>query len=64
MTDAPQTRATVAWQIWVAIRFIVFGVGGFIALWISWLSLIFANDPPSDGSALMWRRRSTSLVRS
>src|ERR1700675_4888173 len=48
MTDAPQTRATVAWQIWVAIRFIVFGVGGFIALWISWLSLIFANDPPSE----------------
>jgi hypothetical protein len=35
-------------RIWIAIRFIVFGVGGFIALWISWLSLIFAFDPPSQ----------------
>jgi hypothetical protein len=48
MTDTPQIRETLAWRIWIAIRFIVFGVGGFIALWISWLSLIFAFDPPSQ----------------
>jgi hypothetical protein len=46
MTDIPQIRETLAWKIWIAIRFVVFGVGGFIALWISWLSLIFAFDPP------------------
>jgi len=45
VTDTPQIRETVALKIWIAIRFIVFGVGGFIALWISWLSLIFAFDP-------------------
>ena len=48
MTETPQVRVTVAWKIWIAIRFIVFGVGGFIALWISWLSLIFAFDPPGQ----------------
>jgi hypothetical protein len=48
MTDTPQIRETVAWEIWIAIRFIVFGVGGFIALWISWLSLTFSFDPPSE----------------
>jgi hypothetical protein len=48
MTDTPQIRETLAWRIWIAIRFIVFGAGGFIALWISWLSLIFAFDPPSQ----------------
>jgi len=45
MTDTPQIRESVAWKIWIAIRFIVFGVGGFIALWISWLSII---DPPGQ----------------
>jgi hypothetical protein len=48
MTDTPQTRAKVARSIWFAIRFIIFGVGGLVALWISWLSLIFTNDPPSQ----------------
>jgi hypothetical protein len=48
MTDTPQIRETVAWKIWIAIRFIVFGVGGFIALWISWLSIISAFDPPGQ----------------
>jgi hypothetical protein len=48
MTDTPQTRETVARKTWISIRFIVFGVGGFMALWISWLSLIFANDPPNE----------------
>ncbi len=48
MTATTQIRATVAWKIWIAIRFIVFGIGGFLAVWISWLSLIFAFDPPSE----------------
>jgi hypothetical protein len=48
MTDIHQVRETLAWKIWTAIRFIVFGVGGFIALWMSWLSLIFAFDPPGQ----------------
>ena len=46
MNTAPQIRETVTWKIWVAIRFIVFGIGGFIAVWISWLSLLSAFDPP------------------
>jgi hypothetical protein len=48
MTGTPQIRETVAWKIWIAIRFIVFGVGGFVALWISWFSLIFAFDAPGQ----------------
>jgi hypothetical protein len=48
MTGTPQIRETLAWRIWIAIRFIVFGVGGFIALWISWLSLIIIADPPGQ----------------
>ncbi len=48
MTETPQIRETVWWKTWVAIRFIVFGIGGFLALWISWLSLILAFDPPSE----------------
>jgi len=49
MTDTPQTRAAVAWKIWIAIRFIVFGIGGFLAVWISWLSVIFiVTDPHGE----------------
>jgi len=48
MTDTPQIRESVTWKIWIAIRFIVFGVGGFIALWISWLSTISTFDPPGQ----------------
>jgi hypothetical protein len=48
MTDTPQIRETVARKIWIAVRFIVFGIGGFVALWVSWLSLIFAFDPPAQ----------------
>jgi len=47
MTDAPQITQTFGWKTRMAIRFIVFGIGGFATLWISWLSLIFAFDPPS-----------------
>jgi hypothetical protein len=51
MTDTSQIRETAARKVWIAIRFIVFGVGGFLALWISWLSLVLAliaKDPPSE----------------
>ena len=48
MTDKPQIRGTIAWKTWIAIRFIILGVGGAIAVMISWLSLLFAFDPPGE----------------
>ena len=33
---------TIARKIWITIRFIVFGIGGFAAVWVSWLSIMFA----------------------
>jgi hypothetical protein len=49
MTDTSQTRAKVAWRIWIAIRFIVFGIGGFFAVCASWFSLVStAMDPPNE----------------
>ena len=47
MTEKIQNRETVARRAWIAIRFIVFGASGFVALWISWLSLIFGFNPLS-----------------
>jgi len=48
MTDTPQIRETIAWKLWIAIRFIVFGIGGFVALWISWLSMVLAFGPRDE----------------
>jgi hypothetical protein len=48
MIDAPQVRLTLARKIWIAIRLVVFGIGGFVALWVSWLSILFAFGPPGD----------------
>jgi hypothetical protein len=54
MIDTPKTRAKVARNIWIALRFIVFSVGGFIALWISWLSLIIFVSDPRDPPSERW----------
>ena len=44
--NGPQTLAK---KLWIALRFIVFGVGGFIAVWIGGISLAVSLDPgPSD----------------
>src|SRR6267142_2992177 len=48
MIDTPQIRPTIARKIWITIRLVVFGIGGFVALWVSWLSIIFAFGPPGD----------------
>jgi hypothetical protein len=45
MTNTPQIRTTVPWKIWIAIRFIFFGVGG---VWISLLSIMLMLDPPGE----------------
>jgi hypothetical protein len=55
MTEIPisgkaQSAPTVPSKIWIGIRFVVFGVGGFLALWVSWLSLLLvALDPRDQG---------------
>jgi hypothetical protein len=52
MTVTAQSAPTVPSKIWIAIRFLVFGVCGFVAVWVSWLSLIlFALD--SSGPHLL-----------
>lgn len=49
MTGLTQIQSTAARKTWIALRFIVFGVGGFAAIWIGWLSLIIVIDPaPND----------------
>jgi len=48
MIDTPQIRPTIARKIWITIRFIVFGIGGFVAVWVSWWSIMFAFFPPGD----------------
>jgi len=48
MSAAPQAKRTPLETLWFAVRFVVFGVGGFLAVWISWLSLLFAFDPPPE----------------
>jgi len=53
MTDTSQNRETIAWKTWMAIRFIVFGIGGFLALWISWLSILFVVMDPHDERFLL-----------
>jgi hypothetical protein len=46
MSEPPNVRPSAASKIWIAIRFIVFGIGGFIAVWISWMSVIFGVTDP------------------
>jgi hypothetical protein len=48
MIDTLQIRPTIARKIWITIRFIVFGTGGFVAVWVSWLSIMFAFGPPGE----------------
>jgi hypothetical protein len=44
MANSPAKRSF--WQfVWIGLRFIVFGVGGFAALWIGSVSLLFSMDP-------------------
>jgi hypothetical protein len=43
--SAPQTFAR---KLWVAFRFVVFGVGGFVMLWISMIALVMEFLPPID----------------
>ena len=49
MIDTPQIQPTIVRKIWITIRFVVFGIGGFVALWLSWWSIIFAAfDSPAE----------------
>jgi hypothetical protein len=45
---AAQLQMTLAKKLWVAFRFVVFGVGGFVLLWISMLALTFEFSTPSE----------------
>lgn len=48
MLDTPQIRATLRRKIWIAIRFTVFGIGGFVTLWVSWVSIIVGFNSPEQ----------------
>jgi lysylphosphatidylglycerol synthetase-like protein (DUF2156 family) len=48
MIDTPQIRPTIAGKIWITVRFILFGMGGFVTVWVSWWSIMFAFDPPAE----------------
>jgi hypothetical protein len=43
--SAPQMPAR---KLWIAFRFVVFGVGGFLLLWISMLALVLEFSSPSE----------------
>ena len=45
MTKPPMT---VAQKIWIAVRFVIFGVGGFLAVFIGGVSLMSSFDSPSS----------------
>jgi hypothetical protein len=48
MNSVPQVKRTPLETLWIGVRFLLFGVGGFLVLWISWISLWLAFDPPAD----------------
>jgi hypothetical protein len=48
MSATPQVKRNPLGTLWLAVRFVLFGVGGFAAVWISWLSLVFTFDPPPE----------------
>jgi hypothetical protein len=51
-TDFPGEK-TLANKEWIAIRFIVFGVGGFMLMFISWLMLfVFVFEPENTSFAM------------
>jgi len=47
MTEQVQVKKDPWLTLWIAVRFVVFGVGGFFALWIGWLMLAVVLDPIS-----------------
>jgi len=38
----------LAGKVWIAFRFVVFGVGGFVLIWISMLSLVMEFSSPRE----------------
>jgi hypothetical protein len=38
----------LARKLWIAFRFVVFGVGGFLLLWFSMIALVMEFSPPSE----------------
>jgi hypothetical protein len=60
MTDAPQTRKTTLQEAWSIVRFIVFGFGGLVVEFFSWISLLFAFGAPGE----RWLSPLVSLVLS
>lgn len=64
MTETPQIRVKAAWKAWIAIRFIVFGIGGFLTVWVSWLSVLFVvMDQPFRSGATQLRWCTHDVVR-
>jgi len=48
MTEQVQLKKDPRLTLWIAVRFVIFGVGGFFALWIGWVMLADAIDPISS----------------
>ena len=44
MNEMSGERRSVGHSLWIAARFLIFGVGGFVAVYMSWLSLLLMFD--------------------
>jgi hypothetical protein len=48
ITDKSARQMKLARKLWIAFRFVVFGVGGFLLLWISMIALVLEFSSPSE----------------
>jgi hypothetical protein len=62
MQEHPQSTGSSWSKTWIAIRFIVFGVGGFVALWTGCISLMISFDHISPRDLWSWLGFPVTLV--
>jgi hypothetical protein len=48
MTNKSAPQITIARRLWIAFRFVVFGAGGFVLLWISTIALSMEFSSPRE----------------
>ena len=44
VNEMSEESRSVGHSLWIAVRFLIFGVGGFVVVCMSWLSLLFMFD--------------------
>jgi len=52
MNAAPPAKRTPLETLWLAVRFVVFGVVGFLVMFLGWMSLIIKIDDPHEQQLL------------